>query len=207
MVRLDLPNKKYQIIYADPPWRFGSKELYGDKKSGQVKRENRFREIERFYETMSIENLKRLPIKQITDKDCALFLWCTDAHLKEGIEVIEAWGFKYKTVAFNWIKKYNTGKTCVNFAPWTLKSHELCLLGIKGKMGEYKQSNSIRGLIEAERSKHSKKPEEARRRIELLFGDLPRIELFARNKVDGWDAWGDELPEEDVTLEDYASGD
>ena len=184
--------KEYQVIYADPAWQYGSKELYGDKnKVG--KRENRFRKLERMYYTMGLADIKQLPVKNMIGKNAACFLWVTDSHLKQGIEVLESWGFKYKTIAFNWIKKTNKGNTYVNFAPWTLKSSEICLLGIKGTMGKLKADNTVRQLIEAERTKHSKKPKEARERIEQLFADVNRIELFARENHVGWDAWGNEV--------------
>ena len=103
--------KKYNVIYADPAWQYGSKELYGDKTKGGEKRENRFRTIERIYTTMTIPQIKELKVKDITDKNCACFMWVTDSHLKEGIEVMESWGFKYKTIAFVWLKKTSTGKS------------------------------------------------------------------------------------------------
>jgi len=185
--------KKYQVIYADPAWQYGSKELYGDKTKGSEKRENRFRTIERIYITMTIPQIKELKVTEITDKNCACFMWVTDSHLKEGIEVMEAWGFKYKTIAFVWLKKTSTGKTVLNFAPHTLKSTEICLLGIKGSMKEFKKSNNIRQLIEAERTEHSKKPNEARLRIKELYPNAEMIELFAREKHEGWDCWGNEV--------------
>lgn len=192
--------KKYQIIYADPPWKYSSKELYGDKingyKNGQRKR---FADLERIYSTLNIDDIKNLPVKDITDRDCACFMWSTDSHLKEAIEVMECWGFKYKTIAFVWLKKYNTGTRVLNFAPWTLKSTEICLLGIQGKMSKYKIANNVQQFIEAERTEHSKKPNEARKRIEELFGNIPRVELFARQKVEGWDCWGNEV-ESDINL-------
>ncbi len=184
--------KEYQVIYADPAWKYGSKELYGDKNK-EGKRENRFRKLERMYDTMSLGEIKQLPVKNMIGKNAACFLWVTDSHLKEGIEVLESWGFKYKTIAFNWIKKTNKGNTYVNFAPWTLKSSEICLLGMRGSMGKLKTDNTVRQLIEAERTKHSKKPKEARLRIEQLFADANRIELFARENHIGWDAWGNEV--------------
>ena len=184
--------KEYQVIYADPAWQYGSKELYGDKNK-EDKRENRFRKLERMYDTMSLAEIKQLPVKNMIGKNAACFLWVTDSHLKEGIEVLESWGFKYKTIVFNWIKKTNKGNTYVNFAPWTLKSSEICLLGIRGSMGKLKTDNTVRQLIEAERTKHSKKPKEARERIEQLFADVNRIELFARENHTGWDAWGNEV--------------
>ena len=182
---------KYKIVYADPPWSFGSKQYQDNGRE--------FDALKRQYNTMTIADIKKLKVKDIINNDCACFLWTTDAHLKEAIEVLENWGFKYKTIAFNWIKKTNKGNIFVNFAPWTLKSSEICLLGVKGAMGKYKKSNNVRQLIQAERTKHSKKPNEARKRIENLFGDIPKIELFAREKKEGWESWGNEI-ESDIKL-------
>lgn len=190
-------NKKYQIIYADPPWRYGSKSKVNDYQgNAEHKKHNK---LECAYNTMSVNEIKGLPINNIIDENCACFLWVTDSHLKEGIEIIESWGFKYKTVAFVWVKKTNRGNTYFNIAPWTIKSCEICLLGTKGRMIQHKQSTNIKQLIEATRGKHSQKPIEARGRIEKLFGDLPRIELFARQKTEGWDVWGNEV-ESDIEL-------
>ena len=190
---IPFPNKKYQIIYADPPWKYSSKELYGDKIMGYKNGiRKRFADIERIYPTMGLREIMDLPINGIVQKDCALFLWVTDSHLPEGLKVIEAWGFKYKTIAFTWLKKYSTGTTVFNFAPWSLKSCEICLLGIRGAMSKYKKSNNVKQLVIADRTEHSKKPHEVRKRIEELFGEIPRIELFARHKVRGWDSWGNE---------------
>ena len=177
--------RKFNVIYADPPWQYGSKQYQDNGRP--------FDPLNRQYSTMSIEQIKKLPIKNIADDNCALFMWCTDSHLKEGIEVMESWGFKYKTIAFVWIKKYKNGNICVNFAPHTLKSSEICLLGIRGTMKNYKKSNNVRQLLEAVRIKHSQKPEEARIRIIELYGEIPKIELFARQKSDGWSVWGDEV--------------
>ena len=184
--------KKYKIIYADPPWKFSSKEL---QQYGGV----RFTPIEKHYLTLSKKQIKDLQVRNISDNDCALFIWSTDAHLKEAIETIEAWGFKYITVAFVWEKKTIKGKTVANLGAWTMKNYELCLLGTKGKMLQYKKVNNIYQKIEAVRTKHSKKPEEVRKRIEQLFGNLLRIELFAREKIKGWDVWGKEV-DSDIKL-------
>ena len=184
--------KKYQIIYADPPWNFSSKEL--QKYNGV-----RFTSIEKHYKTQKNDWIYDLPVKNIVDSDCALFLWVTDAHLKEGIKTIESWGFKYITVVFVWEKKTKTGKTVANLGAWTMKNYELCLLGTKGSMLKHKKVNNIYQKVEAERTTHSKKPEQVRRNIELLFGNLSRIELFAREKTEGWDVWGNEV-ESDIEL-------
>jgi len=185
--------KKYQIIYADPPWKYGSKSAVNNTKGMEIKK------LSEHYPSMSTGDLKELPVKNIIASDSACFMWVTDSHLKEGVEIMEAWGFKYKTVAFVWIKKTSKGNNCVNVAPWTLKSTELCLFGTKGAMTKYKNNNSVFQLVEAERTKHSKKPEEVRNRIVDLFGDINKIELFARNKSEGWDVWGNEV-KSDISL-------
>lgn len=187
-MKVDIFNtdKKYSIVYADPPWQFRSK-AYQDGNRDMLKLE------ETQYQTMDIQKIKDLPIKEICEKDCICFLWCVDGFLKEGIELLESWGFQYKTIAFNWIKHYESGEVCVNFAPYTLKSWEICLLGIKGKVGNIKVCNNVQGLLTDTRTKHSKKPNETRIRIEKLCGDKPRIELFARQYADGWDCWGNEV--------------
>lgn len=187
----EFPDKKYKIIYADPPWHYSSKHYQDGGRD--------FNSLKKYYNTMSIQEIKNLPVKLITDKNCACFLWVPFSHLNKGVDVLKAWGFKYKTVAFNWIKKTKNGKNFVNQAPWTLKSSEICILGIKGRMSKYKISNNVRELIEtetiieAERTIHSRKPKEARERIEELFGEIPKIELFAREQIKGWDCWGDQL--------------
>jgi site-specific DNA-methyltransferase (adenine-specific) len=149
--------------------------------------------MDKHYPTQSKTWIKDLPVKNITNNDCALFLWTTDAHIKDAIETMESWGFKYVTIAFVWEKKTKTGKTVANLGAWTMKNYEICLFGTKGSMLKYKQVNNIYQKVEAERTKHSKKPQEVRNRIELLFGDLPRIELFARETTPGWEVWGNEV--------------
>lgn len=179
------PNKKYHIIYCDPPWKFGSKEL--QKYNGQ-----RFRPLEEVYNTEKTTSMCDWPVKDITEKDCAIFMWATDAHIEDAIQLMRAWGFKYVTVAFIWEKVTKNGKRVANLGAWTMKNCELCLFGTKGAMLQYKKSNNVQQLVTAERTEHSRKPAEVRRRIEELFGDISRIELFARGKVEGWDVWGDE---------------
>jgi len=183
----ELPNKKYNIIYADPPWHYGSKSAVNNTNGSDIK------PLSDHYNTMSLTELKALPINNITKDDAVCFMWSTDSHIDEALEIYKAWGFKYKTIAFNWVKTTSKGNYCKNVAPWTMKSSEICLLGIKGAMTKYKQANNIESLVIAERTKHSKKPQEVRNRIELLFGDLPRIELFARQTSPGWDVWGNEV--------------
>jgi site-specific DNA-methyltransferase (adenine-specific) len=184
--------KKYQIIYADPAWHFGSKQL--QKYSGK-----RFSKLDKFYENSSSEVFERLNVKEITDSDCALFMWTTDAHIPNALKLGEAWGFNYKTVAFIWRKLTNKGNQISTLGAWTMKNCELCLFFTKGRMLKYKKSNNIRQLIGAERTYHSKKPDIFAKEIESLFGDLPRLEMFARDKKEGWDVWGNEV-ESDINL-------
>ena len=124
----------------------------------------------------------------------ALFMWATYPNLKEAFEVIDAWGFTYKTVAFTWTKTYNSGKLFVGMGYWTRANCEICLLATKGK--PKRQSKSVPQALVHTINKHSKKPDVIRHRIEELMGDLPRIELFARERTEGWDAWGNEVPDE-----------
>lgn len=183
--------KKYQIIYADPPWNFGDRML--SKGHGGY-----FYSIsDKHYNTMSTLDICNLPIKDLVDINCVLFLWSTDAHLKDAIQVMEAWGFKYITVGFYWLKQEKSGKDVCFFGRWTMKSMEICLLGKKGNPKRI--NKNIRQLIRAKRQSHSQKPDIVRDNIVNLMGDLPRLELFARQKVDGWDSWGNEI-ESDIKL-------
>ena len=185
MTYIPFPDKKYSVIYADPPWSFSSKEL---QKYGGF----RFTSLEKHYKTQKKDWIKHLPVPSIMAEDCALFLWTTDAHMKEAIATMESWGFRYVTVAFVWEKITKNGKTCANVGAWTMKNFELCLLGTKGAMLKHKKVNNIYQKVRALRTRHSEKPEEVRQNIERLFGDVPRMELFARKKSEGWSTWGDD---------------
>jgi len=181
MEQIPFPNKKYQIIYADPPWS------YNDKMAGHSF------SLDHEYETQSKQWISSLPIREITEETCCLFLWVTSPLLDEGIKVLSDWGFKYKTVAFCWSKKTVTGKDVSNLGRWTMGNVELCLLGVKGKPNGWRIDKSIKQLVRAERTKHSKKPDIVRDNIVKLLGDRSRIELFARQKTEGWDVWGNEV--------------
>lgn len=191
-------NKKYNVIYVDPPWHYGSKSALNNSTGSEIK------PLSEQYPTMRLEELKALPVKELTDTDCACFMWVTDSHLDDALELMKSWGFTYKTIAFIWVKLTSKGNFCKNVAPWTMKSSEICLLGTKGAMTKYKKNNNVESLIVAERTKHSKKPDEARKRIEALFGDVPRLEMFCRYPADGWDVWGNEI-ESTVDVEAYSN--
>jgi len=185
---IPFPNKKYQIIYADPAWFYNDKqESLGTGGFGAGIR----------YKTISMKDIYKLPVNEIADKDCALFLWATSPLLPEALRTINEWGFKYKTIAFAWSKITKNGYWVTNMGRWTLSNIELCLLATKGHPKRI--SKNVRQLIVNIRSTHSKKPKETRDRIIQLMGDLPRIELFARPPKDllfedesfrGWDVWG-----------------
>jgi len=147
---------------------------------------------------MDIKDICTLPIADIADNDCALFLWATYPNLPEAFEVIKAWGFTYKTVAFTWVKRNKKSPGWfVGLGYWTRANAEVCLLAVKGKPTRI--SKSVRQIIDAPIAAHSKKPDEVRGRIVELLGDVPRIELFAREKTAGWDVFGDEV-ESDIVL-------
>lgn len=184
---------KYQIIYADPPWTY--------PKTGGTKSSRGM--AKQFYPTMTIDEICSLPIREISDTNCLLFLWCPFPQISNGLKVMKSWGFEYFGLAFLWIKKTNTGKDFFGMGYWTRTNPEPCFLAIKGKMKPH--SHGIRQLIYAPIQEHSKKPTIIRDKIVELCGDLPRIELFARpisdlfQKDEGWDVWGNEV-ESDIEL-------
>ena len=178
--------KKYKIIYANPPWQY---RVYSKKGQG--------RSAENHYHTMNIKDIMALPVDKIADKDCILFLWITFPCLKEGIEVMERWGFKYKTCGFNWVKRNKKKNTFfMGLGFWTRSNSEVCLIGTKGQ--PKRVSKSVSQICDARIMEHSRKPAEIRERIVELCGELPRIELFARDKVKGWDSLGDEIDGKDI---------
>lgn len=183
--------KKYQIILADPPWHYRQGKSMGSNFQGAADAQ---------YPCMDYRDIAKLPIKSITDEKCILFLWVTFPMLKEGIYVLEKWGFEYKTVAFTWLKTniHNMG-AFFGIGYYTKSNAEICLLGTKGKTHTLVKSNSVSQVIITPKTKHSKKPQEARDKIIELCGDIPRIELFAREKKSGFDVWGNEV-DSDVIL-------
>lgn len=179
--------KKYGIIYADPPWHY---RVYSKKGAG--------RSAESHYPTMTIEEIQALPVSELADKDCALFMWITFPLLKESLSVLSAWGFKFKTIALVWIKQNRKSDSLFwGMGYWTRANAEFCVLATKGK--PKRMAKNVHQVIVSHIEEHSKKPDEARRRIVRLMGDLPRIELFARQKSAGWDVWGNEV-ESDIIL-------
>jgi N6-adenosine-specific RNA methylase IME4 len=176
---LDSINKKYKIITADPPWTYQDK----SKSHGGG--------AESHYKTMTVEDICNLPVSDLADEDCILFIWGTWTHNREIHQVIDSWGFEYKTIGFVWVKRYNNGKHFLGMGRWSRANTEYCLIAVKGK--PKRVNASVRQVVESVPEGHSKKPNEVMDRIVTLVGDLPRIELFARNKRDNWDSWGNEV--------------
>lgn len=175
---------KYSIIYADPPWKYNDRMVMRGV-HGNI------RGAESFYNTMTLEDIKALPVKEITEKNAILFLWVTMPFLSQTQEVMESWGFKYKTCGFTWIKTTKTGKIHTGMGHYTRGNAELCLIGVRG--GWKTQSHKVSQVVLSMIRRHSQKPDEIRDKIVELCGDVSRIELFARQSVDGWDCWGNEV--------------
>jgi len=174
----NFPTNKYEVIYADPPYDYGNMKGLTQGVFGH-------------YETLTKKEICSVPVSDIKADNCVLFMWITCPWLMAAQEIMEAWGFKYKTVAFCWVKKTKHGKWAVNLGGWTMGNVELCLLGTFGRPKRIVKN--IRQLVIEERTVHSRKPDDVRNRIVELMGDVPKIELFAREKSDGWDSWGNEI--------------
>ena len=163
--------RTYEIIYADPPWRYSAKRVQGA--------------AENHYPTMSIDELCALPVAELAAKDSALFMWATFPQLPEALRLIRAWGFTYKSVAFVWLKKNKKADSWFyGLGFWTRANAEVCLLATKGH--PKRQAADIHQLIISPIEAHSKKPDETRDKIVALMGDRPRVELFARQTTPGW---------------------
>lgn len=183
-----MKQKKYGVIYADPPWHYKVDS-----------RKDKGRTAESHYPTMATEDIIALPVADLADKNCALFLWVTFPCLLEGFKVLKAWGFEYKTVAFVWVKQNRKADTLFwGMGYWTRSNAEICLLGTKGRP---KRVNAgVHQIVISHVEGHSKKPQEVQERITRLMGDVPKIELFARNKAEGFDVWGNEV-ESNIIME------
>ncbi|MBS7233146.1 DNA methyltransferase [Flavobacterium psychroterrae] len=182
--------RKYDVIYADPPWQF---KVWSNKGAG--------RSAEIHYNTQSINFLKDMNIQALCNPNCVLLMWVTFPCLEQGLELGRAWGFTYKTVAFTWVKSNrNNANPFVGMGYYTRSNAEIVLLFTKGKTLERKAKDVPQVLV-SPRGRHSEKPDEIRKRIVRLFGDVPRLELFARqnssetteNIFDGWDLFGNEV--------------
>lgn len=175
--------RKYGVILADPPWSFRN---WSAKGTG--------RNAVSHYDCLDFSALAALPVADLAADDCALFLWATDPLLPRALELIEAWGFEYKTVAFYWVKLNSAAKHDGDYFTglgyWTRANPEQCLLATRGKPS--RQAKDVRRLVVEKRREHSRKPDCVRERIERLVAG-PYLELFARETKHGWDRWGDQV--------------
>jgi N6-adenosine-specific RNA methylase IME4 len=183
-----LPSETYDIIYADPPWDYGGKLQFDRRSTGKETidlSKNIFISSAAFkYPTLKLEELKKLAVPKISADDSLLFMWATNPHLQQAIELGTAWGFEYRTVIFVWNKMvHNPGK-------YNLSYCELCLLFKHGRIPTPRGARNTKQLISVPRGKHSEKPAEVARNIELMFPHHRRIELFARCAQSGWSVWG-----------------
>lgn len=174
-------HKKYRVIYSDPPWQYLSYAPSGMKKSAQ-----------NHYDCMSIDDLKSLPVSDIAQDNAIMFMWVTDPLLPKQIEVMESWGFSYRTMGFVWIKMNKTQQTpFFGLGYYTRKNCEYVIIGVKGKIGRPLVKN-VSMVIQSKIREHSRKPDEIYPLIESMYSG-PYIELFARQKYPNWDSWGNEI--------------
>ena len=180
-------NKKYQIIYADPPWRYEHLPI-GSKN----------RAIENHYPTMSLTEIKKLPVKELSAENSVLFLWATAPKLKECIEVMIEWGYQYRTCAV-WDKE------TIGMGYWFRNQHELLLIGLKGQFSPPTPPQRVSSILKGKKTEHSKKPNSIRQLISSWYPNITKLELFARQNQSGlfekndWDVWGNEV-ESDINL-------
>lgn len=203
----DLPTVDggFRAILADPAWQFETWSPKGRDRcpdAPMTRNEQRQNRPERHYATMPLQAIKDLPVANVAARDSVLFLWAVDSMLPQALDVGEAWGFKFKTVAFYWVKTRNENSTRANLHTepahqlfpmgtgyWTRANPETCLLFTRGK--PKRLSASVRKLMVSPRREHSRKPDEARLRVQQLVQG-PYLEMFARSSADGWHSWGNE---------------
>jgi len=194
---LNFPNKKYNIIYADPPWSYN--ENWGNGA------------VHHHYDTMSFEDICNLPINKITDENCHLYLWYTNPFVREAHKLCDAWGFEYKQT-LTWVKHSTYKKFETGLGYYFRGATEHILFGVKGKLPRLRKDllnvleTEGNAVYEINSRKHSEKPKVFREIIVAHSGDLPRIELFSRHKLKGWDCWGDETSPEEEQIELFNRG-
>lgn len=176
--------KKYTLIYSDPPWQYQKQATGHEKMYGLA---------ERHYKTMTPDELIALKVEKIAEENCLLFLWATFRKLPIALQVMKAWGFEYKTLGFCWIKVSANKKPKLGLGYYTRQNAEIVLIGSRGKTARLIKRHDISSVIITQPGRHSAKPTIVRKRIEQLTGDVSKIELFAREKSEGWDSWGNEV--------------
>jgi N6-adenosine-specific RNA methylase IME4 len=178
-----LPPGPFPIIYADPAWSYRGREQFGFAGDVGVSIGGAIKQ----YKTMTLADICRLPVSEVTERDALLFLWVTSPLLEDGLQCLHSWGFEFCTIGFVWEK----GR--INPGFYTLSSVELCLVGKQGRIPQPRGSRNERQFLSELRGEHSAKPDEVRARIERMFPTQRKLEMFARTRAAGWEGWGDEL--------------
>lgn len=178
------PNS-FDLIMADPPWRFELRSAKGEEKSAQAQ-----------YRTMTLDEIKALPVAGLASENCLLWLWATAPMLDQQIEVLKAWGFTFKTSGV-WVKRTVNDKVHFGTGYIFRNAHEPVLIGTRG---DPKTAKNVRSVVMGRVRNHSQKPDEAFRAAEHLMPDARRVELFSRTNRKGWSAWGDEVGKFDLPL-------
>lgn len=187
-----LQKNGYRVLYADPPWNFKAWSHRGEGKGAS-----------QHYSTMKLDDICALPVADISAPDAALFMWVVQPMLPEAMHVLDAWGFKFRTVAFCWVKmpaswtdsQFSMAprmKPRLGLGYHTRSGMEQCWLAIRGK-GYKRHAQGVEQVLHAPLREHSRKPDEIAARIDELVGDVPRLEMFARERKYGWDSWGDQI--------------
>jgi N6-adenosine-specific RNA methylase IME4 len=168
----------WPVLYADPAWKYSN----GGTRAAAKKN----------YAVMTLEEMKALPVSAIAAEDCALFMWSTCPMQKTAFDLAEAWGFRYKTIAFWWAKRNRVSNSAFfGMGNWTRANGEPVLLFTRGS--PRRRSAKVSQFVWAPIARHSEKPAEVRNRIATLMGDVPRLELFSRHEVPGWARWGNQI--------------
>ena len=175
-------NQVFDLVYSDPAWHFKTRSSKGEGRSAK-----------KHYKVMTLDEIKRLPLPDITERNSVMLMWAIDPMLDVAFDVLKYWGFKFKTVGFYWVKQNIKSPTYfTGLGYYTRANPEICLLATRGK-GLKRKSKSVKRLIVSPRQRHSQKPDIAYERIEELFGDVSRLEMFSRSRRIGWEAWGNEI--------------
>lgn len=184
-------NKKYEIIYTDPPWQYASSDTLAE--TSLLNKDDNFH-----YPTMPLEKIKEIDVPSLCADDCLMFMWVVNPMLDDGIELLKHWGFDFNTVAFVWHKqKTNPGY-------YTMSSIEMVIVGKCGKIPTPRGSRNVKQFLSQTRAKHSVKPSQIRTRIAQMFPTQSKLEMFARSAPDGWDIWGNDV-DANIDLEEVAN--
>jgi N6-adenosine-specific RNA methylase IME4 len=186
-VQVPLPDQQYDVVLMDPPW------WYGDNQAGKMGA------AENHYPTMRDEDLMALDVRSLLHKNSVVFIWATSPRLDFAIDLLRHWGLSYRGVAFTWVKTKKDGLTPIGaqgVRPSIVKpTTEFVLAASLVTKGRPRPvaDEGVRHVVLAPRTEHSRKPDEVHRRIEALYPEATKLEMFARRSMDGWDVWGNEV--------------